>query len=63
MLTQRELATTLAALTFWKDEIIQSGDFSARPYLKLIGMPNAQPLTAAEIDQLSGKLRRLAESE
>ncbi len=63
MLTQRELATTLAALIFWKDEITQSGDFSARPYLKLAGMQDVQPLTAAEIDQLSGKLRRLAESE
>ncbi len=59
MLTLRELATALAALAFWKDEITQSGDFSARPYLRAVGMPEAQPLTADEIDQLSAKLRFL----
>jgi hypothetical protein len=63
MLTQRELATTLAALTFWKDEITQSGDCSARPYLKLVGMQNVQPLTVEEIDELAAKLRRLAASQ
>ncbi len=60
MLTLRELATALAALAFWKDEITQSGDFSARPYMKLVGMPGIQPLTAAEIDQLLMKLRQFA---
>lgn len=63
MLTVRELATTLAALAFWRDEITQSGDFSARPYLKLVGMSGVKPLTADELEQLSAKLRRLATSE
>jgi len=59
MITLREQATLLAALFFWKDEITQGGDFSARPYLKAVGMSGAQPLTAVEIDQLSAKLRSL----
>lgn len=60
MLTLRELATILAALAFWKDEITQSGEFSARPYLKLVGMPDVQPLTTDEIERLSVKLRSLS---
>ena len=63
MLTLRELATLLAALAFWKDEITQSGDFSARPYLEAIGMGGVPPLTATEIDQLSARLRSLPLSE
>lgn len=63
MITLRELATLLAALAFWKDEITQSGDFSAQPYLKTVGMDGVQPLTATEIDQLSAKLRTLPLSE
>ena len=63
MITLRELATLLAALAFWKDEITQSGDFSARPYLKSIGLGGVQPLNDTEINQLSAKLRSLPVSE
>lgn len=63
MITLRELATLLAALAYWKDEITQSGDFSARPYLKAVGMDSVQPLNATEIDQLLAKLRSLPLSE
>ena len=63
MITLRELATLLAALAYWKDEITQSGDFSARPYLKTVGMGGVQPLNANEIDQLAAKLRTLPVSE
>lgn len=59
MLTLRELATTLAALAFWKDEITQNGIHSARPYLKLVGKSGVKPLTADEIEQLGVKLRSL----
>lgn len=59
MITLRELATTLAALTFWRDEITQSGNRSARPYLKEVGMSGIQPLDADEIQRLSAKLRSL----
>ena len=63
MITLRELATLLAALAYWKDEITQSGDFFARPYLKTVGMGGVQPLNANEIDQLAAKLRTLPVSE
>ena len=63
MITLRELATLLAALAFWQDEITQSGAFSARPYLKTVGMGGVHPLNATEIDQLSAKLRTLLVSE
>lgn len=62
-ITLRELATLLAALALWKDEITQSGDFSARPYLKTVVMGGVTPLSATEIDQLSAKLRSLSVSE
>ncbi len=63
MITSRELATTLAALMFWKEEIAQSGNQSAGPYIKSVGMAGIQPLDADEIEQLSTKLRSLPVSE
>ncbi|HEY0983007.1 hypothetical protein [Schlesneria sp.] len=63
MITLRELATTLAALMFWKDEIAQGGNQSARPYLKGVGMRGIKPLNADEIEQLAAKLRSLPLSE
>ena len=59
MITLRELATTLAALMFWREEIAQSGNRSAGPYLKAIGMPGIKPLTTDEVEQLSARLRSL----
>lgn len=63
LITLRELATTLAALTFWRDEITQSGNRSARPYMKEVGMSGIEPLHANEIERLSAKLRSLPVSE
>ena len=63
MITLRELATLLAALSYWKDEITQSGNVSAMPYLHTVGMSGIQPLTTDEIGQLSIKLRSLPISE
>lgn len=63
MITLRELATTLAALMFWREEIAQSGNRTARPYLKSVGMKNVKPLSAEEIERLSVKLRSLPLSE
>ena len=57
MITLRELATTLAALVYWREEITQSGNRSARPYLKAVGMTDVKPLTAEEIERLSARLR------
>lgn len=63
MITLRELATTLAALMFWKEEITRSGDRTARPYLKAVGMKGVTQLTADEIERLSVKLRSLPLTE
>lgn len=63
MITLRELATMLAALFYWRDEITPHGDNSARPYLNEVGMSGMQPLDADEIERLSAKLRSLPISE
>lgn len=63
MLTLRELATLLAALAFWKDEIAQGGNYSATSYFKLVGMVGKSSLTPNEIDQLAAKLRAWPLSE
>ena len=57
MITLRELATTLAALMYWREEITPSGKRVARPYMKAVGMPDIEPLTAQEIERLSARLR------
>jgi hypothetical protein len=59
MITLRELATTLAALSFWRDEIAQDGNRSAHHYLKSVGMSGVKPLTPDEIERLSEKLRSI----
>jgi hypothetical protein len=58
MLTTRELATILAALTFWSEEIISNGDDFARPYLESVDMVGFEPLTTDEIEGLSERLRK-----
>lgn len=63
MFTTREMATLLAALQFWRDEITQSSGFAARPYLKLVGMQEVRPLEAMEINHLAAKLRTLMTEE
>jgi len=62
-ITTRELATLLAALMYWRDEITQSGNQSASPYFNSIEMPDIKPLTADEIERLSAKLRSLPVTE
>ena len=57
MITLRELATTLAALMYWREEITPSGNRAARPYMKAVGMAKVEPLTAQEIERLSARLR------
>jgi len=58
MLDTRELATTLAALLFWSEEISPSGHDTARHYLKSVRMVGVEPLTVPEIKRLSARLRR-----
>ena len=59
MLDARELATLLAALLFWQEEIAPHEPQIAQPYLASVGFPNTPPLSAAEIDRLAEKLPRL----
>ena len=59
MLDTRELATVLAALLFWSEEITPSGNDTARHYLKSVRMAGVEPLTLVEIKQLCTRLRRL----
>jgi len=63
MITLRELATTLAALMYWKEEITQGSNRIARPYLKSVGMAGVKPLTIDEIEQLSARLRSFPVTE
>ena len=58
MLDERELATLLAALLSWREEITSNGNRSAAPYLKSVGMAGIEPLSVAEIGQLSRRVRR-----
>jgi hypothetical protein len=60
MFSQRELATILAALWYWREEMSVQSAAIQRPYFKSIGMPRAKPLVAAEIEKLAEKLRAMA---
>ena len=59
MFNTQELATLLAALQFWKEEIVTNGNEVARPYLDHVGMVGIEPLTMQEVKRLSRRLRAL----
>ena len=59
MFTLRELATILAALRFWQEEMCPHGHGIMRPYFEAVEMPGVVPLSAEELDRLSERLRRL----
>ena len=59
MLTLREAATILAALLYWREEIIPHGRTIMRPYFKHFKLTRIKPLTADEIEQLCQRLRTL----
>ena len=56
MLNHRELATVLAALFYWREEMCPHGQAIIRPYFKAVGFPRANPLTADEVAALSKRL-------
>lgn len=56
MFNKRETATILAALLYWREEMVPHGRAIMRPYFKAIGMARAKPLTGAEIDRLSRRI-------
>jgi hypothetical protein len=57
--TARELATLLAALLYWKEELCPHGPDIMRPYLACLELAHLEPLAAGEIDRLSARLRAL----
>lgn len=57
MFDVRELATVLAALLFWSEEIAPSGNDTARHYFKSVKMLGVEPLTVPEIRRLMARLR------
>lgn len=57
MLTVRETATILAALTYWREELSPHGRTIMRPYFHTIGCDRFTPLNRAEIDRLALRLK------
>ena len=55
---ERELATVLAALLYWREGNVPHGREIQRPYLEAVGMVHSDPLTDDELEQLSERLRR-----
>lgn len=58
MFDTRELATILAALLFWSEEIAPSENNTARHYLESVKMSDVEPLNVREIQRLAARLRR-----
>jgi hypothetical protein len=63
MLNTRELATILAALLFWREEIATTTKDVAQNYFQSVRMGGVEPLTIDEIKQLSRRLRKLRRSD
>ena len=59
MFDPRELATILAALLFWKEEMCPHPPEVMRPYFESLELAPPEPLSAAEIARLSARLRSL----
>ena len=57
-LDEREVATVLAALLYWREENVPHGREIQRPYLEAVGKGHVEPLSEAEIHRLSERLRR-----
>jgi hypothetical protein len=57
MYTKREMATILAALLYWREELAPHGAKIMRPYFKAVGLPRTRPLSVDEIIKLSKQLR------
>lgn len=57
MFTIRELATLLAALQFWKEEMSPHGRAIMRPYFSDVGFEQVTPLNVKELARLMQRLR------
>lgn len=60
MFTIREAATLLAAMHYWREEIVPHGRAIARPYFRQGKLDHLTPLNRREIAKLVARLRRLA---
>jgi hypothetical protein len=63
MLNTRELATILAALLFWREEIATCSRDVALHYFQAVRMIEVEPLTIEEIKRLSRRLRKLRQAD
>lgn len=59
MFTLREAATLLAALQYWREEIVPHGRAIAWPYFRQRKLNHLTPLNRREIARLAARLRRL----
>lgn len=57
MLTARETATVLAALTYWQEEMLPHSRIIMRPYFRSVGCDTFTPLNRVEVADLSSRLR------
>lgn len=57
MFSKREVATLLAALLYWREEMVPHGRAIMRPYFRAIGMAQVKPLSPTEIETLADRLR------
>lgn len=56
-LSPREMATVLAALVYWREEMLPHGRAIMRPYFETVGMADHRPLTINDIRRLSRRLK------
>ena len=56
-LSSRELATLLAALLYWQEEMCPHGREIMRPYFETLELQQFEPLSAEEIREVSRRLR------
>lgn len=57
MLNKREIATVLAALLYWKEEMCPHDPDVMRPYFEDLELAEFEPLSTDEIDLLMQRLR------
>jgi len=58
MFNQRETATILGALLYWREEMALQKPAIQQPYFKAVGLPKTRPLSSDAIAKLSRRLRK-----
>ncbi|MBA4017570.1 MAG: hypothetical protein C0483_10395 [Pirellula sp.] len=53
----RQTATILAALLYWREEMIPHGRQIMRPYLRHVGASGLTPLNRRELERLCDRLK------